>query len=70
MMFDSPLFAYLRRLAAVILRRGDYLGPLPDPDALVREPRPRLPKGRISAMALEEPREHKQVRAVGRHTRS
>ena len=79
-MHDSALLRYLVRLGRRLLSKGDLPGPWLDPDAvdrdpldrdpLVRQPRPRSPKGRLGAIALEEPRERKRVMAVaGRRAR-
>jgi hypothetical protein len=59
------MFQFVRRLVAALLNRRRPFGPLEDPYAGVREPRPRKPGGRSSAIALAEPDPPKLVRAVG-----
>lgn len=62
------MLEYLKALAHRVLRNGlRGLPPLPpdDPYVGVREPRRRGPGGRSSAVAVEEPREERSVRAYG-----
>jgi len=63
------MFDYLRRLAAVFMRKRSPFHPFnppSDPYAAVREPRPVTPGGRSSAAAVSEPEPPGNVRAVGR----
>jgi hypothetical protein len=59
------MFAYLRRLAKLIMRRP--FNPPFDPCAAVRQPRPVRPGGRSSAVAVSEPDPPSTVSAVGRN---
>ena len=59
------MFAYLRRLAKLIMRRR--FNPPFDPYTAVRQPRPVRPGGRSSAVALREPDPPDTVHAVGRN---
>ncbi len=64
------MFTYLRRLAALIMRRpGPFhpFNPPSDPYAAVRQPRRGGPGGRSSAVALSEPDPPSTVHAVGRN---
>lgn len=56
---------YLRRLATRVLARFGPLDPPEEPYAGVRQPRPHRPGGRNAAIALEEPQERSDVRAMG-----
>jgi len=65
------MLAYLKALAARLMRRiTDALPPTEDPAVGVREPRRRGPGGRSSGVALAEPNEPSNVRAVGRDRRA
>lgn len=65
------MLAYLKALAARLRRRiTDALPPAEDPAVGVREPRRRGPAGRSSGVALAEPNEPSNVRAVGRDRRA
>jgi hypothetical protein len=65
------MLAYLRALAARLRRRGtDAISPPQEPAVGVREPRRRGPGGRSSGVALAEPNEPSNVRAVGRDRRA
>jgi hypothetical protein len=65
------MFAYLKSLAARLMRRGtDAIFPPQEPAVGVREPRRRGPGGRTSGVALAEPREPSNVHAVGRDRRA
>jgi hypothetical protein len=61
------MIAYLKALATRFRHHwSDRWPPLPgDPHSPVREPRPRTPRGRNSAVALEEPIDPPLVRADG-----
>lgn len=64
------MFDYLRRLAALVMRRRSPFHPFnppSDPYASVREPRVVKPGGRSSAVALNEPEAHAAVKAVARN---
>ena len=65
------MFAYLKALAARVMRRGtDAFLPPQDPLVGVREPRRRGPGGRSSGVALAEPNEPANVTAIGRDRRA
>jgi hypothetical protein len=64
------MFDYLRRLAALVMRRPSPFHPFnppSDPYAAVREPRVVKPSGRSSAVALSEPEPQGDVKAVARN---
>ena len=65
------MLAYLKALAARVMRRvGGALPPSEDPAVGVREPRRRGPGGRSSGVALAEPGEPSNVKAIGRNRRA
>jgi hypothetical protein len=62
------MFSFFRRIAALLNRFRSFNPPEDrpeDPYAAVREPGPRRPTGRTSAVALLEPGPQLTVRAVG-----
>ena len=68
---DNRMLTYLKALAARLKRRvTDLLPPSEDPSVGVREPRRRGPGGRSSAVAVAEPSEPSNVRAIGRNRAS
>jgi hypothetical protein len=58
------MFQFIRRVIAALLNRHRPFSPPDDPYAPVREPRPRNPSGRSSAVALAEPEARTRVTAV------
>ena len=70
---ENKMLAYLKALAARLVRRGfDGLPPAPpdDPYVGVREPRKRGPGGNTTAVAVAEPAERSVVRAYGAKSRT